>query len=163
MKLSLLFLALASTPLIACAAPYSNYVATDGTVLHDVEPADALRVSAARDLSCDPANIRLFQNAHSIDGPGSSTRIRRGVRNALEMADGCGQRAVYKEDCGAMQPMLPPPASAEEGRKREWKIDSQDERACRHVLISRVSLDPKAPATKGDLAISPATNSVASE
>ena len=163
MKLSLLFVTLASTPLIACAAPYSNYVATDGKVLHDVDPGDALRVSAARDLSCDPANIRLFQNAHFSDGPGSSARIRRGLRNALEIADGCGQRVVYKEDCGAMEPMLPPPASPEEGRKREWKIDSQDERACRHVLISRVSLDPNAPAAKGDVAISPATDSVASE
>ena len=152
MKLSLLLLVLSGASLAACAVPYSNYVATDGTVLHNVEPADALRVSAARDLACEPDRVNVYQLAPRVDGGMVATKqVARGNRFALDVGEGCGQRVVYKQTCGPMNPMLPPAASPEEARSREWKVGAQDERACRHLLVSRVALDPNAPMAGLDL------------
>src|SRR5258708_850722 len=71
------------------------YVSTGGTILAEPPPSEGLRVSAAHDLVCDPDTVRTYALDLGTTTGGGARRTRASV----DVAEGCGKRAVYKESC----------------------------------------------------------------
>lgn len=135
---------LAPLSLVACAHTFPDrYFASDG---HESgsDPHVALRESARYDLQCDDASIRDYEMLL-----GTTPHGRYGLtRNTVQVAEGCGKRAIYKPMCDQEIPIDPKLSAEEAQRKREWTLDDgQRQLVCKYVLLSRVTLDPHAPAT----------------
>jgi hypothetical protein len=136
---------------IACAAGCVHpdyYVATSGTIVKaEGDPADdlatAMRASGAHDLRCAEDAISTYQLDAATYSVWTGRRVSsRGVR--LQVAEGCGQRAVYSLDCDANAPV--PSAKVEDpevaARRARWAVDQETAQVCRPILLSRVDIDP---------------------
>ncbi len=105
---------------------------------------EAVRISATRDLPCSPANI-------SVDRIEISGKRQLGHRPTfLDIAEGCGQRVTYTEQCD-YDAVIPPGLTEEQAaRKRAATLDPDRELTCRLRAIGRVSLEGAPP--RGDIA-----------
>jgi len=151
MKLRALFLLLPlAASLVACVHEPDQYIATNGTKSGPEGARDALLASARHDLAC-AEDIRDYELSLGTTYGGG--RYPQAHRHSVQVAEGCGKRAVYKAACDS-EVVVPPGATKEEARRlREWSVDSRDPTiVCRYVLLSRVTLDGTATdSVAGDL------------
>jgi hypothetical protein len=136
-----------------CVSQPDYYVATSGTIVKaDAEPADdlatAMRASGAHDLPCKEDAIATYQVNAGSNTVWTGRRLSsRHVK--LQVAEGCGRRAVYSLDCDDDAPV--PRARTEDpeaaARRARWAVDPETAMVCRPLLLSRVDIDaPRAAA-----------------
>jgi hypothetical protein len=110
------------------------------------DPVEATRVSGVRDLVCARA-VDAYRISYHPRGLGGRSAAPPAID--FDIAEGCGKRATYLEDCKRMRPM-PPGLSAEEAAHRKrWTVADVDERAplaCKLTLVGVVPLDPSVAA-----------------
>lgn len=130
----------ASTLYIPTSAPH------DPTPRLYEDPILATRVSGTRDLPCAHA-VDAYRIAYAARGLGG--RSSRPPNVYFDIAEGCGKRATYLEDCERIIPMPAGLSQEEAARRRQWTIDAGDARvpACKLTLVGVVMLDPNVPAT----------------
>jgi hypothetical protein len=135
-----------------CIREPDYYVATSGTIVKaDAEPADdlatAMRASGAHDLPCKEGAIATYQvDAGSNAVWTGRTMTSRKVK--LQVAEGCGRRAVYTLDCDDDAPVPSDKVDDEAAARRaRWTVDPETAKVCRPLLLSRVDIDaPKTAA-----------------
>lgn len=105
---------------------------------------EAVRISASRDLPCTPVRISVDR----IQISGKTHAFGRGeTPKYIDIAEGCGQRVTYAEQCD-FDAVIPPGLTKEQAaRKRAATLDTELELTCRLLAIGRVPLEGAPPRT----------------